>query len=486
MSVRPESYQELIQKIYEKPNLNVIVNVIENQINNGKTYEQLMKSLNDRILLSKEGDFGIDYPDKYAEFGKLSLIDRVNLLDLYEKHTEAIKDFLDERFSRNRFLEKVQGSKQNLDEIKEQIKEIYDCNPYLKEWDQYRDIFYHRKKMYHLRIQQNKIQEADADKDMLEEFPHFYPDDYLKYENLRLEIKTLRKNMEDIFKRDLYDKNSDFSKYIDSLYDEYLQIRSLYESQNKEEKEKIKELSKILDLKVLPLWREYVYEIVPLSHKDQELESATKEFLELRSKVYGENWKPQKNRTDFSHSDVYQMFALKEYANCSREESEQEKKFITLLDFRSGGRNEPSYYLEGRLKAINQLSDYEEYLFGKNGKQSYFNYLDHIQELKQNPPTKENYQTYAKEVLYFQNNEGFNDRIYTREGFNEFEMWMKRQGFIFSEEPGNLKDIQCNQVVRKARKEYLEIYLERQKQLREIEKELTIDDKKSTSKRKQR
>ncbi|WP_180762680.1 hypothetical protein [Helicobacter sp. 12S02232-10] len=54
---------------------------------------------------------------------------------------------------------------------------------------------------------------------------------------------------------------------------------------------------------------------------------------------------------------------------------------MTLLCFHSGTgreRNDEVHYITGRLQALNQLLDYNQYLFGENGKESFLKYKDYI------------------------------------------------------------------------------------------------------------
>ncbi|PAF46766.1 hypothetical protein BKH41_08635 [Helicobacter sp. 12S02232-10] len=253
------------------------------------------------------------------------------------------------------------------------------------------------------------------------------------------------------------------------------QIDLYIKNPNAIDREKLIEEKNNLQKEILPFWKEYVYETNPIPKEEMEKSQVWKELEKLREKHYesrkDEIIEQAYRDTPTIRSDHYQLFALKKYNNYSKKELEQEKKLLEVLNFYSNWeRHDEAYYIAGKLQALNQLLDYEKYLFGENGKISFLNYKDYIQELKQNTPTKENYQAYLKDTLYFCNQEAFKDRIYGKTSMFNNEFYCAIERFKFNE--GTLKAMQISEVINELRQQEFEIWKERKNQVDEIQKEI--------------
>lgn len=284
-------------------------------------------------------------------------------------------------------------------------------------------------------------------------------------------------NSNEFIPTEIYEKFESFEERFNDLLENYNKYST-------EEKNKLVEESENIKNEILPFWKEYVYSINPIPTDEKLIEKASKALRTIKDRVLGEDWKPNRhyiyNNGINTSSNFYQMMALEQYKNLSKEELLQEKKLINILNFLSrNDRNDVTYYLKGRFDAIDQLLDYEKYLFGQKGKESYFKFKQYVQDLQDISPTKENHQWYLKEKMFFQNQSNFNKHIFGKilSGFEYDDGFCNLYSRIFLKvESGTLKEIQQYEAFTTIKKAEITIYRQRSDEIRKIEQQIQKEE----------
>lgn len=269
-------------------------------------------------------------------------------------------------------------------------------------------------------------------------------------------------------------------KKFESFEERFNDLLENYNKYSTEEKNKLVEESENIKNEILPFWKEYVYSINPIPTDEKLIEKASKALRTIKDRFLGEDWKPNSNNGINTSSNFYQMMALEQYKNLSKEELLQEKKLINILNFLSrNDRNDVAYYLKGRFDAIDQLLDYEKYLFGQKGKESYFKFKQYVQDLQDISPTKENHQWYLKEKMFFQNQSNFNKHIFGKilSGFEYDDGFHNLYSRIFLKvESGTLKEIQQYEAFTTIKKAEITIYWQRSDEIRKIVQQIQKEE----------